>query len=207
MHDGAVQDTSGAGSRLSAKGERTRAGVLAAAVERFARDGFRSTSVADIARDAQVSSAAVYSYFPNKEALFVAAVDEDTAGIVGEGLIRGPASLGEAWPDVMLLELLSALDRHPLARRILAGLEPEFTVRLLSISALEQVRKDVCELLRAQQAAGTVRGDVDAEEIASGLVHLTLSLLMSLLQTGADAVTLAGDGIRAVFEAALRPAR
>lgn len=181
--------------------------MLESAIERFARDGYRSTSVADIARDAQVSSAAVYSYFPNKEALFVAAVDEDTAGIVEERLIRGPDASGAAWPDVMLLELLAALDRHPLARRILAGLEPEFTVRLLTIPALEQVRKETCELLRAQQAAGVVRGDVDADEIASGLVHLTLSLLMSLLQTGADAVAMAGDGIRAVFEAALRPSR
>jgi hypothetical protein len=105
----------------------------------------------------------------------------------------------------MLLDLLAALDRHPLARRILAGLEPDFTVRLLSMPALDQARKEVCELLRVQQAAGVVRSDIDADEIASGLLHLTLSLLMSLVQTGADAVAMTADGIRAVFDAALRP--
>jgi AcrR family transcriptional regulator len=181
--------------------------LLQAAIERFARDGYRSTSVADIARDARLSSAAVYAYFPNKEALFVAAVDEDTAGIIEERLIRGPLLRDgpDGWPATMLLDLLAALDRHPLARRILAGLEPDFTVRLLSMPALDQARKEVCELLRVQQAAGVVRSDIDADEIASGLLHLTLSLLMSLVQTGADAVAMTADGIRAVFDAALRP--
>ena len=46
---------------------------LAAAIERFGRDGFRATSVADIARDAGVGGTVAYSYFPNKEALFLAA--------------------------------------------------------------------------------------------------------------------------------------
>lgn len=192
---------------MTTKGERTRQALLQAAIERFARDGYRSTSVAEIARDAGVSSAAVYAYFPNKEALFVAAVDEDTAGIIGERLIRGPLLRdgADGWPAAMLLDLLAALDRHPLARRILAGLEPDFTVRLLTIPALDQARKEVCELLRVQQASGVVRADLDAEQIASGLLHLTLSLLMSLVQTGADAVTVAADGIRAVLDAALRP--
>ena len=46
------------------------------------RDGYRATSVTDIARDANLSSTAAYVYFPNKEALFIAAVDEDAAGVV-----------------------------------------------------------------------------------------------------------------------------
>jgi AcrR family transcriptional regulator len=190
---------------MTSKGERTRQAVLDAAVERFAREGYRATSVADVARDVQVSSAAVFSYFPSKEALFVAAVDQDAAGVVEQRLIRGPATTGDGWPTTMLLDLLGALDRHPLARRILSGLEPEYTTHLLAIPALEQVRKEVCELLRTQQAAGLVRSDIDAEAVAGGLVHLTLSLLMSMLQTGTDAVTLAGQGIAAVFDAALRP--
>jgi AcrR family transcriptional regulator len=185
------------------KGERTRRTVLEAAVVRFAREGYRSTSVADIARDAGLSPTAAYAYFPNKEALFIAAVDEDAAGHIGEALttvLEGQWS-GD-WSE-LIATLLSALDRHPLARRVLAGLEPDFTVRLLGIAALEQLRKGVAELLSAEQTAGTVRPDIDPVEIASGLVTIVISLLISLLQTGAEPAGVLGEQVLAVLEASL----
>ena len=61
------------------KGEQTRQAILDAAIARFGRDGYRATSVADIARDAGVGGTVAYAYFPNKEALFLAAIDEDAA--------------------------------------------------------------------------------------------------------------------------------
>jgi AcrR family transcriptional regulator len=51
------------------KGERTREAILTAAIERFGREGYRATAVADIARDAGVGGTVAYSYFPSKEAL------------------------------------------------------------------------------------------------------------------------------------------
>src|SRR6187551_1395678 len=68
------------------KGEQTRRAILDAAIARFGRDGYRPTSVADIARDADVGGTVAYAYFPNKEALFLAAIDEDAAGVIEEGL-------------------------------------------------------------------------------------------------------------------------
>lgn len=190
------------------KGERTRQALLDAAIARFGRDGYRGTSVAEIARDARLSGTAAYVYFPNKEALFVAAVDEDAAAVVDEGL----ASLTDAvdldqWRGTLIFTLLSALDRHPLARRVLTGLEPEFTVRLITIPALEQLRKECGERIAAQQLAGQVRPDIDARQVANGLVTIVLSLLMSLLQTGTDPATLLGADVAAVVEAALSPPR
>lgn len=185
------------------KGERTRRTVLQAAIDRFARDGYRSTSVADIARDAGLSPTAAYAYFPNKEALFIAAVDEDAAGHIGEALT---AVLEGRWSGdwrELIATLLDALDRHPLARRVLAGLEPDFTVRLLGIAALEQLRKGVAELLAAEQTAGTMRTDIDPVEIAGGLVSIVISLLISLLQTGAEPAGILGDQVLAVLDAAL----
>ena len=188
------------------KGERTRQALLQAAIERFARDGYRRTSVAEIARDANLSSTAAYAYFPSKEALFVAAVDEDAAAVIEEGLarLRDETEVDE-WRQEIMATLLGAVQRHPLARRILSGLEPEFTVRLLGIPALEQMRKESAERIRRQQLAGRVRGDVDAMEMANGLTVIVLSLLMSLLQTGGDPASLLGSDVAAVFEAALGP--
>ena len=47
--------------RSVGKGEQTRSTILDAAIVRFGRDGYRSTSVADIARDAGVSGTATYA--------------------------------------------------------------------------------------------------------------------------------------------------
>jgi len=188
------------------KGERTRRALLDAAIARFGRDGYRGTSVAEIARDARLSGTAAYAYFPSKEALFVAAVDEDAAAVIEEGLSSVAVDDIDQWRETLILTLLSAVGRRPLARRVLAGLEPEFTVRLLEIPALEQLRKACGERIRSQQLAGEVRADIDPRQIANGLVTIVLSLLMSLLQTGTDPATLLGRDVVAVVEAALRPA-
>jgi AcrR family transcriptional regulator len=188
---------------VQTKGERTRRALLAAAIARFARDGYRATSVADIARDAGLSPTAAYAYFPNKEALFIAAVDEDAAGEIGEALpsvLEGHFS-GD-WRE-MIMTLLAGLDHHPLARRVLAGLEPDFTVRLLGIAALEELRKGVAALISTGQADRTVRPDIDPMTIAGGLVTIVISLLISLLQTGADPSGVLGEEVLAVLEAAL----
>ena len=190
------------------KGERTRKALLEAAIARFGRDGYRGTSVAEIARDARLSGTAAYVYFPNKEALFVAAVDEDAAAVIEEGLERFTDDVDLArWRETLMFTLLEAVDRHLLARRVLLGLEPEFTVRLLSIPALEQLRKAIAERLSAQQLAGSVRADVDPQQMANGLMTIVLSMLMSLLQTGTDPATLLGRDVAAVMEAALSPPR
>src|SRR5437870_5138240 len=191
---------------MTAKGARTRRALLDAAVARFGRDGYRGTSVAEIARDARLSGTAAYAYFPNKEALFVAAVDEDAAAVIQEGLssVAGHSEI-DRWRDTLIFSLVAAVGRHPLARRVLAGLEPEFTVRLLAIPALEQLRKASCERIRGQQLAGVVRADIDAAQVANGLVTIVLSLLMSLVQMGTDPATLLGRDVAAVVEAALSP--
>lgn len=203
--ESAIIDSMDAPERPATKGERTRRALLEAAVARFARDGFRGTSVAEIARDAQLSGTAAYAYFPNKEALFVAAVDEDASGVVNEGLLTVIKDPEHQFDATLIFSLLDALDRHPLARRILAGLEPDFTVRLLHIPALEQVRKVSAERLREQQLAGEVRADVDPESIANGMMSIVLAMLMALVQTGADPAELLGTDALAVFDAALRP--
>jgi len=192
------------GDSTETKGERTRRVLLGAAITRFAREGYRATSVADIARDAGLSPTAAYAYFPSKEALFVAAVDEDAAGHIGEVLT--PVLAGHFTGDwgQLITALLEALDRHPLARRVLAGLEPEFTVRLLGIAALEELRKGLGELFARDQIDGLMRADVNPMMMAGGLVTIVISLLISLLQTGADPAGVLGEQVLLVLAAAIQ---
>lgn len=190
----------------TAKGEQTRQAILDAAVARFGRDGYRSTSVANIARDAGVSGTAAYAYFADKEALFFAAADEDAAGVIEEGLssvLDGRADVRDL-QQTLIFTLLDAVERHPLARRLLAGLEPEVTERVLEIPALERLREALAERLRSEQRDGSVRSDIDPAAVANGLVAIVISLLMSVVQVGGRAAELYGDDVAAVFEAALQ---
>ncbi len=190
------------------KGERTRRAILDAAIARFARDGYRATSVADIARDAGVGGTVAYAYFPNKEALFLAAADEDAAAVIDEGVstLIEEAAPPDVWRQALMFTLVEAVDRHPLARRLLAGLEPEVTGRVLDIPALLDLRKACAQRLRSEQRTGTVRADIDPTTIANGLVSIILSLLMSVVQLGQDAAATYQADVLAVFEAALAPA-
>ncbi len=189
------------------KGAQTRETILRAAITRFARDGYRTTSVADIAREAGVSGTLVYAYFPNKEALFLAAIDEDAAGLIQIAVdhLHDFIDHDNNWRATLLFALVQAIEFHPLAQRILAGLEPEVTVRVLEIPALEELRKVVAERIRSEQLDGRARHDIDPVEVGSGLVSIFLSLLMSVTQLGPDAIATYATGVMSVMEAALLP--
>jgi len=189
---------------IPTKGEQTRRIILGAAITRFGRDGYRSTSVADIARDAGVGGTVAYAYYPSKEALFLAAVDEDAAAVIDEGLssVLDDPDVRD-WRRTLVFTLVSAVEHHPLARRLLAGLEPDVTARVLEIPALAELRNACAERLRVEQLAGSVRSDIEAVSIANGVVAIILSLLMSVVQLGTEAAAAYVDDVAAVFEAAL----
>jgi AcrR family transcriptional regulator len=192
--------------RSQTKGAQTRRAILKAAITRFGRDGYRATSVADIARDASVGGTVAYAYFPNKEALFFAAVDKDVAAVIGEAV----ATVTEITPDLsqwhttMIYSLVESVDRHPLARRLLAGLEPEVTLRVLELPALLELRKACIELLRSGQAHGSVRPDIDPSPVGNGIIYIMLSILMAVTQLGNEAAVSYAPDVVAVLEAALK---
>jgi AcrR family transcriptional regulator len=192
---------------MAVKGEQTRRSILDAAIARFGREGYRATSVADIARDAGVGGTVAYAYFPNKEALFLAAIDEDAAGVISQGLTSVLGDLGSFhgpnWRVLLISTLVTAVEGHPLARRVLAGLEPEVTDRVLEIPALADLRKACIERIQAEQLAGSVRTDIDAVAMGNGVISIMLSLLMSVVQLGPNVVAAYATDVATVFEAAM----
>ena len=188
------------------KGERTRRRLLDIAVQRFAVDGFRRTSVSDIAREAGLTPAAAYAYFAGKEGLFQAAVDTDAGGLIEAA--RSAAAEGASAREQLFLfvaELRERVDDHPLARRVLSGLEPEVAARLLTIPSLVALTAALADELAEAQAASDIRPDVDPAEIAVGLETIVLALLMAELQTGLTVEPERQAGVLAVMDAALRP--
>jgi AcrR family transcriptional regulator len=188
------------------KGERTRQRLLDIAVQRFAVDGFRRTSVSDIAREAGLTPAAAYAYFAGKEGLFQAAVDTDAGALIEAA--RSAAAEGASAREQLFLfvgELRERVDDHPLARRVLSGLEPEVAARLLTIPSLVALTAALADELTEAQAASEIRADVDPAEVAVGLETIVLALLMAELQTGLTVEPERQAGVLAVMDAALRP--
>lgn len=188
------------------KGERTRQRLLDIAVRRFAADGFRRTSVSDIAREAGLTPAATYAYFAGKEGLFQAAVDADAGALIDSAR---SVALGGGSARERLFFFVTALrehvEDHPLARRVLSGLEPEVAARLVTIPSLVSLTAELADELADAQGAGDIRGDVDPAELAVGLETVVLSLLMAELQTGLTVEPERAAGVLALLDAALRP--
>ncbi|HEX6311541.1 MAG TPA: TetR/AcrR family transcriptional regulator [Acidimicrobiia bacterium] len=194
-----------AGATVPGKGERTRARLLEIAVRRFAADGYRRTSVSDVARDAGLTPAAVYAYFAGKEALFKAAVDADAGALIekASAVAAGQNVRGEF--ALRVAELVARLGEHPLARRVLAGQEPEVVGRLLDLPSLAALTAGFADQLAAGQAAGEVRADVDPGAVAMGMEAIVLCLLMGVVQAGVDPGSEMGAAVAEVLDAALRP--
>ena len=186
------------------KGDRTRQRLLEIAVRRFAQDGFRRTSVSDIARDAGVTPATTYAYFAGKEALFEAAVDVDAAALIDKARtsISG-TTVRERWVPLLTV-LVTHVAEHPLAARVLGGGEPEVLHRLLNLPSLAVLRAELADDLREGQRNGNVRDDIDADLIARGLETFALTLLMGYLQVGQRDEGRA-EAVIALVDAALRP--
>ncbi len=187
------------------KGERTRRRLLDLAVRRFADDGYRATSVSAIAREAGLSQAAAYAYFANKEALFEAAVDLDAAELIADAR----AELDEALPLVdlipaLLRHLRLGVEHHRLARRVLAGQEPEVIHRLADLPALQEITTDLADLLRMAAERGEVGPTVDPDTLALGIETVVLGLLMSSVQVPGEADRRI-PAVLAVFQALFRP--
>jgi AcrR family transcriptional regulator len=121
------------GARSRARGAERRRQILAEAARLFATRGFRGTTTRDVAAHVGITEAALYRYFPSKEAIYTAILEERTVSPVALAAAEGPATEGrdrevftalalaflrsvEADPSVLRLLLFSALEGHDMAR-------------------------------------------------------------------------------------------
>jgi AcrR family transcriptional regulator len=99
----------------------TRDRILDAALEVFARKGYHRALVDDIVRASSTSKGAVYHHFPNKQAVFLALVDDFAARLTG-AVAAAVGSLRGALPKVegaLVAALSTFAENERLARLIL----------------------------------------------------------------------------------------
>jgi len=81
------------------KSERSREAILQAALRLFSRQGYRGTSIREIADGAGLSTGNVYHHFADKEALFTTLLDQYWAAIDSPDFPFNRALAAGAFPD------------------------------------------------------------------------------------------------------------
>ncbi|RJO63240.1 MAG: TetR/AcrR family transcriptional regulator [Myxococcales bacterium] len=87
-----------------------REAILDAAIKRFARVGYRKTTLAEVAKDVGMVKSALYKYFTDKEDLFRAAVDRLAKEVMHE--VEQRAKKGRTAAGRIKLLLLGVYDLY-----------------------------------------------------------------------------------------------
>lgn len=138
------------------RADRTRAALLEAARECFARKGYAATRVAEITMLAEVAQGTFYVYFPGKRDLLAHLLNE-----IREDLTRRVARANEGVEDRLererrnLLVFLGSMERRADIYRIVR--EAEFSEPPIGRGYYETIAEAYGQAFRAAQARGEVR--------------------------------------------------
>lgn len=133
-----------AASDKKTRGESARAArreeILAAARAVFARQGFRGTTIADIAEEAGIALGTIYLYFPSKDDVF-AALNEEFNQLIATSLTEvGPAeSLDDAVRTRITNVFRACAENRDLVRLVILNTDPE-SATARRLRQAEQVR-------------------------------------------------------------------
>jgi AcrR family transcriptional regulator len=186
-------------SSKSAKGQATRAHIVATARELFAQAGYDATSIETVLERSGVSRGALYHHFEDKEALFTAVLEAIEATIAQATV---DASRGIADPVEALLAGCNAwldVSRDPAVRQIVLVDAPavvgwqkwrEIDARF-GFGLLKGALKNAA-------AAGRLRGDL-VEVFAHVLLAAVLEIAL-LIARAADPAAAAKQGRTALRE-------
>jgi AcrR family transcriptional regulator len=153
------------------RSDETRGRILAAARERFAKDGYERATIRAIATDASIDPALVMRYYGNKEGLFAAAAEFDLhlppladapKAKIGERLVEHLLARWEE--DDTLVALLRAAASNETA-----------ALRVRDIFA-SQVRTAVAALGGDQKLAATRAGLISSQILGFALCRYVLRL-------------------------------
>lgn len=159
--------------------DETRARVLDAAYEQFARLGIRKSTMDDVARRAGVSRITVYRRFATKDVLVEHVVRREFRRYFDQFLVD--IQRAETVADRVVLGFVSslrAIRRNPLIGGLIET-EPDLLVPSLISDGrtLATVRQFVAGQLRREQHAGNVSNELDTELVAEMMVRISTSFL------------------------------
>jgi len=193
------------------RGEETRARILRAAQEGFARSGYDGTGVAEICRQAGVSKGAFYHHFPSKQAVFLELLNQWLAGL------DAPMAVTRAGMKPVPQQLL---DMAELVQHIFQAAQGQLPMFLefwtqsardpevwqATIAPYQRYRSFFSGIIEAGIAEGTLR-PVDPDTAGRVLVSLAVGLLLQGLMDpeGTDWGQVATEGVRMLLQGLEKP--
>ena len=187
--------------------EERRAQLLACAVGAFARHGFAATRHADVAADAGVSLPAVFVYFPTRDALTTAVLDE-VERYYGAMLRTAHERDGEA-RDVLgavAAAFAASVDTDPTYARV--WLDWSTTTREAPwrryVAFQRRVLRDLATTIRGGQRAGTVTATLDAADAARLMYAAAYAVLQ--MKLGGEPAARVARFLHRVVDAVAPPA-
>lgn len=153
--------------------------ILRAADLCFARDGYHATTIASVRKEAGVSTGAIYTYFPNKEAMMRAILDRAR----DERKRQLAAAAEDMRPDAALVLLQWALDVFSTQGRHAACVDVNLWaeslrnpgIRKLAQGALRDARSAVSAVVRSRLSS-VESSSLEPDSVAAVLIALFLGL-------------------------------
>ncbi len=164
--------------------EETRARLIEAASRSFAERGYDGTRIAQIAREAGLSSGAIYAHYRSKAELLLASLQARTRGEIA-GLVRSDMRADLVSTVVALgsrLDVPDDRDSGLLIEAIVAS-RRDTELRSLLADGMDGRERFLADLISVSQRDGATVGDVSPEVAARFLLMVRLgSKLLGLLR-------------------------
>ncbi len=160
------------------RARRTRAAILDAAEERFARQGFAATRLEDVAGDVGIRRASIVYHFPDKRALYDAVLDRLFAALLAQvqPVLTGSGGLGERVEQAVSLWVDFVARRPGFARLLLREVAdrsgPATPAALRQVSPFVEMVRKLLETPRDDPTAP--RASVEPVHVASTIAGATV---------------------------------
>jgi AcrR family transcriptional regulator len=156
--------------------------LLDAALPCFARRGYRGTTTAELAEAAGITPPILYRHFEGKLDLFSTLLDEATDRVVESWRMRLDGIGDSRRRAATLVDAVSRPWRRADQRLILRALseaEGDPVIARRVSACLRTIHGFVAAELRPLRAAGVVRGDVTAPQLAQRLVSAAVGVAIT----------------------------
>ena len=187
-----------AGAREASKAE-TREALMDAAITLFAEQGFDGPSLDAICASAGYTRGAFYVHFADREELIAAVMDRVLGAFLDAVIATGDGAM-DLERTVHTFVMAMDAGAFPMTGTVklehfLAACARSEAVRGKYVELVEGAMRRLAHAVRDGQRAGTVRADVDADQIGMLLVSIVLGVEMMIqtrtpfdVHAGAEAV-------------------
>jgi len=172
---------------------RRRQRVVDAARELFVQQGYRKTSLDEVARKAHVAKGTIYAYFANKAALLSGVVADDKRQMMHElaPLLDDSVDPRQRLKGWVHLYLQAAL-HNPLFHRMMAG-DGELAMIMRELDDAMVVQAKAMQVAFMGQLVRSIAGDDVSDEVVAREARALLTMLFALTRGFDDPVGYGAD--------------